>query len=92
MEYLDGCNLKQYVKSKGGKIDVAEARNFIYAIASTLINVHAKNVLHRDISPENIYLVNSSPTTYNATAYKYTYSLSKDANNVTVVKMLMTIL
>lgn len=40
----------------------------------------------------NIYLVNSSPTTYNATAYKYTYSLSKDANNVTVVKMLMTIL
>ena len=60
MEYLDGCNLKQYVKSKGGKIDVAEARNFIYAIASTLINVHAKNVLHRDISPENIYLVNSN--------------------------------
>ena len=40
----------------------------------------------------NIYLVNSSPTTYNATAYKYTYSLSKDANNVTIVKMLMTIL
>lgn len=40
----------------------------------------------------NIYLVNSSPTTYNATAYKYTYSLSKDANNVTVVKTLMTIL
>ena len=40
----------------------------------------------------NIYLVNSSPTTYNATAYKYTYSLSKDSNNVTVVKTLMTIL
>ena len=39
----------------------------------------------------NIYLVNSSPTTYNATAYKYTYSLSKDASNVTVVKKLMTI-
>lgn len=40
----------------------------------------------------NIYLVNSSPTTYNATAYKYTYSLSKDTNNITVVKTLMTIL
>ena len=40
----------------------------------------------------NIYLVNSSPTTYNATAYKYTYSLSKDSNNITVVKTLMTIL
>ena len=40
----------------------------------------------------NIYLVNSSPTTYNATAYKYTYSLSKDSDNITVVKKLMTII
>lgn len=40
----------------------------------------------------NIYLVNSSPTTYNATAYKYTYSLSKDSDNITVVKTLMTII
>lgn len=40
----------------------------------------------------NIYLVNSSPTTYNASAYKYTYSLSKDPDNITIVKTLMTIL
>lgn len=40
----------------------------------------------------NIYLVNSSPTTYNATAYKYTYSLSKDSSNITMVKKLMAIL
>jgi hypothetical protein len=39
----------------------------------------------------NIYLINSSPTTYNAQAYKYTYSLNKDERNNTVVKTLLTI-
>lgn len=39
----------------------------------------------------NIYLINSSPTTYNASAYRYTYSLSKDNLSNTVVKSLLTI-
>lgn len=39
----------------------------------------------------NIRLINSSPTTYNAMAYKYTYALSKDAKSNTIVKTLLTI-
>lgn len=39
----------------------------------------------------NIYLINSSPTTYNAQVYKYTYSLSKDEKSNTQVKTLLTI-
>ena len=39
----------------------------------------------------NIYLINSSPTTYNAQVYKYTYSLSKDERSNTRVKTLLTI-
>lgn len=39
----------------------------------------------------NIRLINSSPTTYNASAYRYTYSLSKDAKSNTIVKSLLTI-
>ena len=42
-------------------------------------------------SKRNIFLINSSPTTYNALAYKYTYSLSKDERSNTVVKILLTI-
>ena len=42
-------------------------------------------------SKRNIFLINSSPTTYNALAYKYTYSLSKDERSNTVVKTLLTI-
>lgn len=39
----------------------------------------------------NIFLINSSPTTYNAQVYKYTYSLSKDEKSNTVVKTLLTV-
>ena len=39
----------------------------------------------------NINLINSSPTTYSAEAYRYTYSLSKDSNSNTVVKTLLVI-
>lgn len=39
----------------------------------------------------NIWLINSSPTTYNAMAYKYTYALSKDSKSNTVAKTLLTI-
>jgi len=42
-------------------------------------------------SKRNIFLINSSPTTYNALAYKYTYSLSKDEKSNTIVKTLLTI-
>jgi hypothetical protein len=39
----------------------------------------------------NIYLINSSPTTYTAEAYRYTYLLSKDARSNTLVRALLTI-
>jgi len=39
----------------------------------------------------NIDLINSSPTTYSAEAYRYTYALSKDSKNNTVVKTLLVI-
>lgn len=42
-------------------------------------------------SKRNIFLINSSPTTYNALAYKYTYYLCKDEKSNTVVKTLLTI-
>lgn len=60
MEYLEGCSLKSYVKQQGGRLDVSTARNFIGEVATALESVHNANVLHRDISPENIYLINNA--------------------------------
>ena len=37
----------------------------------------------------NILLINGSPTSYNATEYRYTYILSKNSKNFTTVKRLV---
>ena len=58
MEFLDGYSLRSYVKAKGGKISVAEATRCILDVAKSLSVVHKAHILHRDISPENIFLSN----------------------------------
>lgn len=56
MEFLDGMNLKQATYNMGGRIPLDNAKIIFVTIASGLIEIHKQNVLHRDISPENIFL------------------------------------
>ena len=56
MEYIDGMSLKAYLKDQGDKIPYAQARTILQPIMEALIQVHALNLLHRDISPDNIYI------------------------------------
>lgn len=64
-----------------------------HCIMDEIGKLHPNNVegILKFANVRNIYLINSSPTTYNAQIYKYTYSLSKDEKNNTVVKTLLTI-
>lgn len=56
MEFLDGKNLRQIAKSQGGTIDADYMKEIFVTIASSLMEVHHKNILHRDLSPENIMI------------------------------------
>lgn len=58
MEYLDGMDLRKRARLNAGKIDVDFAYEVFVTIASSLIEIHKKNILHRDISPENIIVTN----------------------------------
>jgi len=53
--------------------------------------LHPNNVkgILKFANDRNILLINSSPTSYNATDYRYTYLLSKDSKHVTTVKRLV---
>lgn len=62
MEYLQGCSLRSYAKMHGGNLLPAKAGKIIYDVAAALTKVHESNILHRDISPENIFLVNNGNT------------------------------
>lgn len=54
MEYVDGISMSDYMKSKGGRLDVEEAKALLIPVMKALGNVHAKGIIHRDIAPDNI--------------------------------------
>lgn len=56
MEYIDGMSLKEFLDKAGGKIPLAQAKAILEPVMAALTEVHALNLLHRDISPDNIYI------------------------------------
>jgi serine/threonine protein kinase len=56
MSYVEGITLQQYMTEKGGSLPVDQAFGIIMPVLDALQVVHAAEVLHRDISPDNIYI------------------------------------
>ena len=56
MEYLDGMTLKQYLAEHDGKLPYEEAVEFILPVLAALQAVHKEGIIHRDISPDNIFI------------------------------------
>ena len=54
-EYLEGETLEEKLKREG-PMTVEEALPIIYTVLDGLEKVHAKNLLHRDIAPNNIWI------------------------------------
>lgn len=54
MEYIDGEDLRKLAARNGGRIDPRLAFNVFVSVAMTLSRMHRLNILHRDITPENI--------------------------------------
>ena len=57
MEYLEGRTLKEILQEKG-KLDLEEAVAYIVPILDALSEIHKEGLLHRDISPDNIFVTN----------------------------------
>ncbi len=53
MEYVDGKNLKEYIRAKG-RLPVHEAIRIARQIGEALEEAHKAGVVHRDIKPQNI--------------------------------------
>lgn len=56
MEYLEGMNLKQYLQRKGDIIKLDELAAIFEPVMQALIYLHQSGLLHRDISPDNIFI------------------------------------
>ncbi len=56
MSYLDGMDFKHYVAEQGHRLPFDRTLNIIMPVLDALKEVHAVNILHRDISPDNIFI------------------------------------
>lgn len=59
MELVDGINLKEYMVQRRDKLSWKEAVHFITQILEALQHAHEKGIVHRDIKPQNIMLLQS---------------------------------
>ena len=55
MEYLEGKTLKEVLNERG-KMDFDEALGYMVPILDALTEIHKDGLLHRDISPDNIFV------------------------------------
>ena len=56
MDYIEGISFKTYIANHGGKISVEETLNVMIPALRALTAVHAEGFIHRDVTPDNIYI------------------------------------
>ena len=56
MDYIEGISFKSYIANQGGKVSVDEALNVMIPVLRALTAVHAEGFIHRDVTPDNIYI------------------------------------
>lgn len=57
MEYMEGVTLKEYLKQNNGKLDVDTTITILLSVIKALKEVHKRGMLHRDIAPDNIFIL-----------------------------------
>lgn len=61
MDFLNGVDLKTYLDQKG-RLAPEEAVKLLMPVMTSLQHVHAEGIIHRDISPDNIMVMEDGST------------------------------
>lgn len=56
MEYIDGINVRDEFARRGGLLDPAMVVNIGVQTLAALAYLHSRNLIHRDISPDNLMI------------------------------------
>lgn len=57
MEFLNGMSFKQFIAERGGRVDWQTAVQVELSVLDGLKEIHRAKIIHRDVSPDNIFLV-----------------------------------
>jgi serine/threonine-protein kinase len=58
MEFLDGQDLAQILAHEGGRMSIPRAVHFTIQTLRALQTAHAAGIIHRDMKPSNVFVVN----------------------------------
>ena len=58
LEYCDGGDVGEYIK-RNGSVDEATARGMLTQMAAGLTAMREKNLIHRDLKPQNLLLTSA---------------------------------
>jgi tRNA A-37 threonylcarbamoyl transferase component Bud32 len=78
MEFVEGRNLRELLE--GGPLGPRRTARFVRQLASALDAIHAKNIWHRDVKPENIIIRNEHAPEEEAVLIDFSIAIVKDAN------------
>ena len=56
MNYIEGLTLEEYINEAGGKITFSKTLDTIMPVLDALREVHSLGIMHRDVSPDNIFI------------------------------------
>jgi serine/threonine protein kinase len=56
MNYVEGITLEKYIMQQGGQVNFEKALQVIMPVLDALKEVHSGGILHRDVSPDNIFI------------------------------------
>ena len=59
MEYLDGITMDKYLAQKGS-LSMERVKELLLPVINTLEKVHSQGLIHRDISPDNLMLMDNN--------------------------------
>jgi serine/threonine protein kinase len=62
MEYLEGEDLMAHIKRRGGKLGWEETLTLLSPVTKALTALHREGLIHRDISPDNIFVTSDGKT------------------------------
>lgn len=74
LEHIPGSDCTQLLKNHQGPLDESVAASIISQVLCALSYCHAKNVIHRDVKPDNIMLTPDSKCGYHATLIDFGYA------------------